>query len=247
MTSKQVVDRARSSASVMATMEAHSPELVEQLAARLSPHLHRGEVMPDVALLVSLASRHLAHAAAQLDVADRTHEAELSDDAAPRAERDAAHGSLRVVVTDMKGAIQAVGGAAAQQALGISGAVPTDVRALERFAAGLHDALLDTSRVVTSTSRVGLVLDRPAMAAVLAPEIARLQRALEHVAKEAAELGLTQTAKDKAIEKNDATFSGVANAMQGLLILAGRADLADRVRPSKRRPGTVEVEEAPEV
>ena len=243
MTSKQVVDRTRSFVTVSSTTEAHASELMERLTALFSPHLRAGEVMPDVAFLATLAVRHLQSANDALDVADRAHEAELSDDPAARAERDAAAVSLRETLSDVRSAITAVGGTAALQALSVSGALPADVRALSRQASGLHKALLDAERVVVNTSRVGLVLDRDATAALLLPEVTRLDSALEHVAQEVAELGLTQTAKDKAIEANDVAFKGVANAMEGLLALAGRADLAVRVRPSARRPGRVAAED----
>lgn len=243
MTSKQVVDRTRSVGTVATTTEAHASELMERLRALFEPYLESGEVMPDVAFFATLTVRHLRAANAALDVADRAHETELSDDPAARAERDEAGVSLRDTVSNLRSAITAVGGTPALQTLSIPGPLPADVRTLLRYAAGLHEALLDEARVVVNTSRVGLALDRVVMAGVLLPEITRLQRALDHVAQEAAELGLTQTAKDNAIAANDVAFKGVANAMEGLLALAGRADLADRVRPSARRPGRVEAED----
>ena len=243
MTSKQVVDRGRSSTRVTTTGETHRSEIARGLTAKFEPLLEPGEVSPDMAFFVTLAMRLLARTQAQLDAADRAHDAELSDDPAVRAERDVAAGALRETVTNLRAAVSAVGGAAALQALSIPAAPPPDPLGLERYAAGLHAALVDPTRVVINTSRAGIVLDRGAMAATLQPELARLQAALQNVAKEVAELGATQTAKDKAFVVHDATFSGVANILEGLLTLAGRDDLADRVRPSTRRPGTVEADD----
>ena len=242
MTSKQVVDRARASTRVTTTVDANLHELAAGLAARFAPVLLPGETMPDMTFFVALAARLLTHAHAQLDEADRAHEAELSDDPAARAERDAAAAEVRETVTSLRSAVISAGGSAAARALSIPSRLPSDVSNLERYAAGLHSALLDPTRVVVNTSRAGIVLDRRAMAATLEPELTRLQAALKNVAKEAAELGVTQTAKDKAIEANDRTFTGVANVIEGLLTLANREDLADRVRPSRRRPGTIEDE-----
>ena len=242
MTSKQVVDRARASTRVTTTVDANLHELAAGLAARFAPVLLPGETMPDMTFFVALAARLLTHAHARLDEADRAHEAELSDDPAARAERDAAAAEVRETVTSLRSAVISAGGSAAARALSIPSRLPSDVSNLERYAAGLHSALLDPTRVVVNTSRAGIVLDRRAMAATLEPELTRLQAALKNVAKEAAELGVTQTAKDKAIEANDRTFTGVANVIEGLLTLANREDLADRVRPSRRRPGTIEDE-----
>jgi hypothetical protein len=81
------------------------------------------------------------------------------------------------------------------------------------------------------------------MAAELLVVVERLEAALRVVAQEASELHLTQTAKDRAFEENDRVFGTVARVAEGLLALAGRGDLADRVRPSRRRPGVTEAEE----
>lgn len=240
MTSKQVVDRARASTRVTTTVDANIHELAAGLQARFAPVLLPGETMPDIAFFAALSARLLTHAHAQLDAADRAHEAELSDDPAARAERDAAAAELRDTVINLRSAVTAVGGVAALRALGIPNGLPSDTLTLERYAAGFHDALLDPTRVVVSTSRAGLVLDRRAMAATLGPELTRFQAALRNVTKELAELGLTQTAKDKAILANDSTFMGVANVVEGLLTLGNREDLAARVRPSRRRPGMVD-------
>lgn len=243
MTSKQVVDRGRTSTRVTTTGETNRDEIASGLAAKFEPLLEPGETLPDTAFFVTLAGRLLTKTHAQLNAADRAHEAELSDDPAVRSERDVAAGALRNTVTDLRAAVTAIGGTAALQALSIPAGLPSDILGLERYAAGFHAALVDPERVVINTSRAGLSLDRAAMAAVLQPELARLQAAFRDVAKEAAELGVTQTAKDKALAAHDKTFSGVANILEGLLTLAGRDDLADRVRPSARRPGSVEAED----
>ncbi len=53
MASKQVIDRQKQAKLVLATGETHASALTTRLVSELSPHLQRGEELPDVALLGS--------------------------------------------------------------------------------------------------------------------------------------------------------------------------------------------------
>ena len=51
----------------------------------------------------------------------------------------------------------------------------------------------------------------------------------------------TLAKKNQAVEEYDRVFTGVATSLSGLFTLAGERELAEKVRPSTRRPGqTVE-------
>lgn len=62
--------------------------------------------------------------------------------------------------------------------------------------------------------------------------------------REAREAQVTQAAKVSAIAAHDPLFASVANVAEGLLTLVGENDLAQRVRPSARRPGVTASDEA---
>lgn len=243
MASKQVVDRARSAASVSASIDAHADELQQKLSELLQPHLGRGEKLPDFGLVVKLAARLLAAESSALGAADRAHEAEQGDDSAPREERDEAEAELRDTVVTFRNSISASFGDAGLRALGVWEPPPSDTRGLERYAADFQSALSDDARVVAGKRRKGVKVDRTAMAEELGPQVGRLANAVKVVTKEAAELVATQASKDLALQSNDRTFFGVANTAEGLLMLAGRRDLAAKVRPSSRRPGVTNEEE----
>ena len=200
--------------------------------------------MPDIALYLKLMARHLESQSTALDEADTAHEAELSDDAAPRAERDEAEADARATVIEFRNAISAKYGDLGLQTLGIYDAPSKTAVGLTKYGRNLHRALLDARCTLTPSGRRGVQVDRAAMAEDLLVVIERLDAALSVVTKEAAELHLTQTAKDRAVDNNDQTFQAVASVAEGLLSLAGRKDLADRVRPSRRRPGVTEAEES---
>lgn len=245
MPSKQVTDRSRSAGIVGTNAETYAAEVGARTVAQLSPFLQAGEAVPDTALLLRLLARFLASKSTALEDADRAHEAEISDDAAPRAERDSAEVELRETTVEFRDAIGAKYGEVGLRTLGVYEAAPSHALPLTHYVRDFHAALIDDRRALTGSVRRGVHIDRAAMAAELLPLLERLEGALRVVAQEAAELHITKTAKDRAFEENDRTFTAVANATQGLLMLAGRKDLAERVRPSRRRPGTVEEEEAP--
>ena len=244
MPSKQVTDRSRSSGIVGTNAETYAVEVGEKTSVKLSPFLLAGEAMPDGALWMKLFVRYLASKTTALQQADSAHEAEISDDAQPRAERDEAEGELRETTVEFRNAITAKYGDVGLRTMGVYEPPPRGAPELAKYARSLHVALVDASRTLTGSARRGLQVDRAAMATELLPPVERLEAALRKVTQEASELHLTQTAKDRAMEENDLAFMGVANAVEGLLTLAGREDLAERVRPSRRKPGVVETEDA---
>lgn len=242
--SKLVTDRGRSSAVVIEAVGTHANDLNTRLRACLERYLEGAEVMPDIALFVKIIGRHMGRAADELHAAHRAHEAELSDDVAPRLERDDAEVELRDLVIMFRNGISAALGDGVLRAHSIYDSAPSDTRGLLDYAKGLRIALVEPALAPTARSRGGLIVNRAAMALELEPVIARLDAAVKIVTREASELAVTQTAKDTAMNANDTVFKNSANVMEALLILADRKDLADRVRPSPRRPGVVENEVA---
>jgi hypothetical protein len=243
MPSKQVTDRSRSAGIVGTNAETYATEVGARTSAQLSPFLQAGEAVPDTALLLRLLARFLASKSTALDAADSAHEAEISDDAKPRAERDEAEVEARETVIEFRNAVSAKYGDVGLHTLGIYEPPPRGAPELAKYGRALHGTLIDGRRTLTSSGRRGVNLDRAEMAAELLVVVERLEAALRVVAQEASELHLTQTAKDRAFEENDRVFGTVARVAEGLLALAGRGDLADRVRPSRRRPGVTEAEE----
>ncbi|MEO5731559.1 MAG: hypothetical protein ABI134_17965 [Byssovorax sp.] len=71
---------------------------------------------------------------------------------------------------------------------------------------------------------------------------ATLDTQLKDVARELREAQATLDAKNQARAAYDELFGGAATTLTGLLRLAGKADLAAKVRPSARRPGQTAVD-----
>lgn len=71
-----------------------------------------------------------------------------------------------------------------------------------------------------------------------------LSKALKDVTREAREAEGTLIKKTRAIAAYDDAFSKGVALTQALLRMAGEPEHAERLRPSARRPGTLESDEA---
>jgi hypothetical protein len=235
MSSKQVTDRQKSAQAVTASIETHADEVGQAVARRLAPCLERGEKMPDVALLLRLLGRELAARVAAMVAADEAHERELGDDAGPREDRDAAAAKLGARMVELREIITGVYGQATATALGFVERTPQDPVVLVRFAGNVVLAIEDKG---FGRARVrGASLDAREIATELKALIAALNGHLADVAREQREAQATLGRRNAAMDSSDASFSDVASVQSVMLRVAGRADLAARVRPSTRNPG----------
>jgi hypothetical protein len=244
MPSKLVTDRQKSARAVAAAANTHGASVGEALKGLLAPHLQGGEQMPDVGLLCLLVGRLLLSQNEKLVAADAAHEAELNDDGAPREARDRAAFEVRRVLVDLRATVAAVHGSAGLKQLGLTGATPEDPSVLAVEGAAVLTSLEDAS-ISLPAPRRGTSLNRQDFADELREHLAPLQSALATVSREAREAETTLAAKQAAMTANDRAFSLGAAWLTATFSLAGREDLAARVRPSVRRPGQTEAEETP--
>ena len=185
MASKQVIDRQKQAKLVLATGETHASALTTRLVSELSPHLQRGEKLPDVALLAQLFLRWLGQAETDLVAADLTYERELADDDAPRRARDEAATEVRDQLIELRDLTDALYGAAAVRQLGMTGETPTDPMALLRQAKAVLSALGTTK--LPPPRRKGAELAPKELEAELRVPAAALDKALTSVSREARE------------------------------------------------------------
>src|SRR5262245_15373702 len=94
MPSKMITDRQKSAESVIAVADAQKGTLVKGVEALMKPYLKKGEAFPDLEMFVELCARVLEASKDRMVEADAAHDAELGDDAAIRAARDAAAAQL---------------------------------------------------------------------------------------------------------------------------------------------------------
>lgn len=238
MSSKLVTDRQKSAAAVIAAARAHRAQAAAAIATALEPHLAKAETLPDVGLLLELCTRALESAIDTLVQADAAHEAELSDDVAPRRARDEASTALYEDMVELKEVATGLLGRAALEPLRLAGTTPRDPTVLVRHAKDVVEALQSAT---LPKSRVrGAKLHADEWAERLGEHIEPLSAALGDVAREAREAEATLVAKNRALTDHDRTFANVATLVSAVLRMSGETELAARVRPSPRRPGRTE-------
>ena len=170
---------------VIAAIEAHTGEMSTRLSARTREYEHKGEKTPDVGLLVRLLGRELAAVLAALSAADRAHEAELGDDAGPRAQRDEAAQQLRAGgehPRPRRGLLRARDPGAPRS--GHARAAGSRRAQELRRDGGRGPARRRRGPAAALATRRGLRIDRKALAEDLAAHVPTLATALDAVARE---------------------------------------------------------------
>lgn len=234
MSSKQITSREKSALAVVSVGETQSDATGAALGALLKPHLAQGEALPNLALVITLVARALDAAKARMVEADAAHEAELGDDAPLRKARDEAASALSDKLVELREVITGVYGAPAASMV-FAAPAPEDPVVLSRFAGEVAAQL---GRVTLPAPRLkGAKLDIAETVSALQEHSATLDGHLKGVARELREAQATLDVKNRAMAAYDERFAGVATTLTGLLRLAGKPELAAKVRPSTRRPG----------
>lgn len=241
MLSMEVSDREYSARAVVRVLETHAGALTEAHRARVAPLLAAGEVAPDVGLALRLQGRRLAAACDAMVAADLAHEQELGDDEAPRRRRDESWRALHDACVDARDAVETVLGDEALAPVGMAKPAPQDPVALVAWAGEAVARLRDAGVVLPAPRRKGSVIDRDALADEVGALVPTLAEALDDVARERREAEATHLAKMRAILAYDTVFGEVAALAAAQLRAAGLTELAERVRPSARRPGRTEL------
>jgi hypothetical protein len=228
--SKQVVDREKSAAQVVAAARGHK----EKAGAGVASLLGAAHGNAAKGILAAAADK-LEQKARAMVAADEAHVAELGDDAQNRTARDEKTAALRAVFVDLRDLATTMYGPAYVAALGYEGATPEDPVMLKRLGERIV-AKLDT--VARPAPRFeGMTFDPAPWKAKIAAPLAVLGTSLDAVAAESRQAEETLTAKARAIADYDDVFSKTAGLVSALLRVAGEEELADRVRPVKSRPG----------
>ncbi len=243
MPSKQIVDRTKSANIVSAAASVHAARIAPAIATILSPFLDSGKKMPDAEGFILLVGKWLAHTSATMAAADEAHIHELSDDDPIRQARDQAQTALNDELVELREWMTGLFGARAVRSLGFAAETPRDPAALSHFAGEVVKSL--RKKTFPPPKRDGVSWSPLKEATKIDTLRATLDTALANIVREAREAQGTLADKNTAITTYDTAFSRASKVLEGLFTLAGETDLADRVRPSTRRPGQTE-EQAPQ-
>lgn len=230
--SKMVRDRLRAATFVAQAARTHAERATEGLTMTLG-----GEVAAP-ALFTALVAL-LDEQARRLEAAETAWREELADDAAPRAARDAAVEALVAAAVQARAVLVAVYGETVAARCGLQGATPRDGASLVPVAEALLKRFGEATAGVAP--RLGLVLDPKAVLDPVRAALAAYLAAAADVVREAREAEAALMDRDRALGAYDEAFRHVAGTLTHLFALAGLPELAERVRPSVRRPGRTAV------
>jgi hypothetical protein len=237
MSSKMVNDRQRSTRVVVEAAFTHAAAVGAALDQIIAPPL------PDdgpggMAGIIRRLGQTLASSGEEVVEADRAHEAEKADDAAVRRALDEAIDTAYREVVDFRTGVEAVGGTEALIDAGIAGITPREPIALSRMGRVLIDAL--PALATMPVARRGLTFDAMSYEQPLTDAVGALDSAQVALRREERERESTLMIKNRVMAAHDMRFLTIGRTLEALFRLAGFEELADRVRPSARRPGYIE-------
>jgi hypothetical protein len=235
--SKMVRDRERAAAIVIQATVTHADQVGAQLDQQLAP-LPPGGGDDNTAALIRRLGQTLQVSIDGLVAADRAHELEKADDPGVRQELEDSVEAVYREVVDFRAGLEAATGTAGTTSAGLVGATPHEPVALARLGQALVGRLPELASV--PATRRGVAFDAMSYSTPLSTALDRMALAQQAVRREQRELEVTMVAKNRVMAAHDACFLNIARTLESLFRLAGFQELADRVRPSTRRPGLVE-------
>lgn len=244
--SRMVSDRVSITHTVASAVVIHGPEAAPELEKTLFPDGPPPGGITVAAVLDALGGL-LTRRTAALVAADRTHAVELADDDEHRAKRDERITDLRGYLSSLRANLTGNYGPGLSVAYGLPAAIPDDAASLLTLA-GSVEHLLRNRPLTEPPKRHSLAIDPVATADDLQAAAAELQASLGDVEREKREAQLTLNAKNEALAEWTSGYQGVADAVSALFYLAGKRELAEKVRPTaRRRAGLPEAGDTPPV
>lgn len=240
MASKGVADRDKAVKSLVEVVPAQIEKVKAGFIAEMGPE--QGAIAAEAAATLAIALlAHLANRAATMEAADNAHEAELADDGQYLDAREEARDSLLSLLVDLVNLMQVLFGPRGPESVGIDGRIGRQPKEVLRQAR--VTAPLVKGKAPQNPTHAKVKWDGIAEAAELVSAADALDHALKQVSREERERDVTQLEKDEAIAAYDDAFTRGANLLEAIFRLAGEGALADRVRPSLRRPGRLRSDE----
>ncbi|MCP3963965.1 MAG: hypothetical protein GY719_39535 [bacterium] len=169
--------------------------------------------------------------------ANSTHLGQLARVSELRTRRDEIKEQLLAAFTPARHTLENLyGSTRGFTVVGVAGSTLRDPRGLIKQVRDTVDFLEDP-KVELNRTVEEVDVDLPAVATRLSKGADQLELVVAAHAEADKDAETTRLAKNEAIEKYDRQFFYVGRATEGLFDLAGMHDLAERVRPSIRRPG----------
>lgn len=238
----QVVNSSANGAYVLSSAQYHGDEVVHELArlemdlpvdARLGEHGLRK--------MFHWLGAMLGHHNKLLTEAEMTYLREQADKQPVRTRRDDLVASLLSLHQSARSRIETSLGADELFTYSLDGRLPRVAAALVEHTEVIIQLLRENPRVLPDA--LSGDLDTRQIASTLEDTLVELRQTLADLTQERREADSAMLRRNNVLAAWRLIYRGVAAALTGLYLLAGREDLAQRIRPTSRR---VSGEEAPD-
>ena len=235
MASRLVVLRQRLANKIHAALERFSEVVAPVIGERTAPFLEEGEALFDFPLLQRVLGRMVEASFEQMVTADKAHFDELTNDIAPRIERDKLVEAVRRKLIDVRRIVQGLFGLQrAVEVVAIDGQTASQPDLLWRQAEHTLSRLRSPDLRLPEASTASIALDPTTLADELEPMVTALKRSIDSVDLDRRAAATSQQDKQDAMADHDLLIAACGRILSGFYLLARRPDLADRIRLSLR-------------
>ncbi|QDG51567.1 hypothetical protein FIV42_12665 [Persicimonas caeni] len=233
--SKQMSNRIAWARYVLASARVHGAAIASQLIQEYAEFAENGDAHDAAAMdtTLHLLTRRLEKKTDQMEGAELAVSAELADDNSVREARDGFLETGRSQYYEARDLVHRAFGEQAVDSYALAATPPTTADGL---AAALKNTInLMEAQPQTGRDSFGNSYETSAVVAALRPTADSLGGVLEEVDTEIREVDEARAHRDKIVAEWLHIFRGTAAALSALYDLAGRHDLAERIRPTLAR------------
>ena len=239
MASRLIVLRERVVNTLHGAFDAWSSVMTTAVNERIGPFLAEGEAPFDLTLLQRVLQRMVGASFERIVEADKAHVDQLTDDIAPRLERDQWVDKVRQKLIDIRRIAQGlVGPDRVVEIVAIDGSTAHEPELLWRQAEHTLSRLRSPDFRLPATSTQAVDFDPLQLADELEPLVTGLRASIATVQLEERSAALSLQSKLEEMDEHDQLISASKHILVGFYLLARRPDLASRVRislPRQRR------------
>lgn len=240
-TTKMVNNRKIVSEKVVKAIEKFGPECIPIAEKKLSEGDESGNKL-DLGNILNACCRQLRRSVSRMEKADNDVQVEAADDPQARDNRDKSGSDLKTKLLSVKNLIAAAYGDTILSQYSLSGELPSNPDFLTTFAKGVVQ-LLRAKPFTTPLVEDASPLDASILADGLSKKLEAAETALDNVKNEERELSVVSLARTRSIEDWEVIYNCAASIGSAVFKLAGRDDLASRIKPTVRKEsGIIEAE-----
>ncbi len=236
MAKKMVTDSSADASLLNAAAATFPREVSPALKEVFSPFVGEGERMPEIEFLPVLAARLVNQKLDRLIAADKANIDAQAALIEPRLRRDSTFSKASGAIYKIRDLCRGLYGREETARV-----IPDGQRIPQRPKAFLHTAehvlerLRDLERDLPAQELEGIDVQRVRLSKNFASDIQALDDSLSEVDLKRREAEVTQEAKNEAMREFRTTFGAAVRLLEALTVLAGKPELAARIRPTRRR------------